>query len=41
MCEVYGWSIQETGKPGRGAQFTIIMPKTNKEGRECYRPTSI
>ncbi|MGD8545065.1 MAG: PAS domain S-box protein [Candidatus Bathyarchaeota archaeon] len=41
MCEVYGWSIQETGKPGRGAQFTIIIPKTNKEGRECYRPTSI
>ena len=27
MCEVYGWNIQETGKQGKGAQFTITVPK--------------
>jgi len=26
ICEVYGWSIQETGKQGKGAQFTITIP---------------
>jgi signal transduction histidine kinase len=26
-CEVYGWSIQETGEFGKGAQFTITIPK--------------
>ena len=29
MCEVYDWSIQETGKHGKGAQFTITIPKSN------------
>jgi PAS domain S-box-containing protein len=28
-CEVYGWTIRETGKPGKGAQFTITIPKTS------------
>jgi PAS domain S-box-containing protein len=27
MCEVYGWTIKETGKQGKGAQFTITIPK--------------
>jgi signal transduction histidine kinase len=27
MCNVYGWTIQETGKQGNGAQFTITIPK--------------
>ena len=27
MCEVYGWTIQETGKHGKGARFTITIPK--------------
>lgn len=36
ICEVYGWSIRETGKPGTGAQFTITIPKTNKNGKERY-----
>ena len=27
ICESYGWTIQETGKPGKGAQFTITVPK--------------
>jgi len=25
-CEAYGWSIQETGKAGQGARFTITVP---------------
>ena len=27
MMEVYGWTIKETAKHGRGAQFTIMIPK--------------
>lgn len=27
ICEVYGWSIKETGEHGRGAQFTIAIPR--------------
>jgi len=27
ICETYGWTIQETGKHGKGAQFTITIPK--------------
>ena len=26
-CEVYGWDIKETGTHGKGAQFTITIPK--------------
>lgn len=37
MMEVYGWRIQETGAPGKGAQFTITIPKKNRDGRENYR----
>ncbi|MGD0979543.1 MAG: ATP-binding protein [Candidatus Bathyarchaeia archaeon] len=37
MMEVYGWTIQETGEPGRGAQFTITIPKTNEKGKENYQ----
>ena len=37
MMEVYGWTIQETGEPGRGAQFTITIPKTNQKGKENYQ----
>ncbi len=28
-CEAYGWVIQETGVPDKGAQFTITIPKTS------------
>jgi PAS domain S-box-containing protein len=34
MVEVYGWTIQETGTHGKGAQFTITIPKTNRDGKE-------
>ena len=27
---VYGWTIAETGEPGKGAKFTITIPKLNK-----------
>jgi PAS domain S-box-containing protein len=37
MMEVYGWTIQETGTPGKGARFTITIPKTNRNGKENYR----
>jgi two-component system, sensor histidine kinase and response regulator len=37
MMEVYGWTIQETGEPSRGAQFTITIPKTNEKGKENYQ----
>jgi len=37
ICEAYGWTIQETGKPGKGAQFTMTMPKTNLKGKIAYQ----
>jgi len=36
-CKEYGWTIRETGKQGKGAQFTITIPKTNKNGKASYR----
>jgi PAS domain S-box-containing protein len=30
ICEAYGWTIRETGVPGKGAQFTMTIPKTSK-----------
>ena len=37
MCEVYGWAIRETGKQGKGAQFTITIPKPNENKKTTYR----
>jgi len=37
MCEVYGWTIQETGTQGEGAQFTMTIPKTSKNGKTAYQ----
>jgi len=37
MCEAYGWTIKETGKHGKGAQFTMTLPKTNKNGKPSYQ----
>jgi PAS domain S-box-containing protein len=36
-CDEYGWTIRETGKEGKGAQFSITIPKTNKNGKASYR----
>ena len=27
MMDVYGWEIEETGEPGKGAKFTITIPE--------------
>jgi PAS domain S-box-containing protein len=37
MMDVYGWTIDETGVPGKGAQFTIDIPKAKPDGRQNYR----
>lgn len=37
ICEAYGWAIQETGKQGEGAQFTMTIPKTEKNGKPSYQ----
>jgi PAS domain S-box-containing protein len=37
MVEVYGWTIRETGEPGRGAQFTMIIPRKREKGKENYK----
>jgi len=36
ICEAYGWTIRETGVPGKGAQFTMTIPKMNKNGKNSY-----
>ena len=36
MMDIYGWSIVEEGKPGRGVKFAIPIPKLNQGGRENY-----
>jgi PAS domain S-box-containing protein len=34
ICEVYGWTIRETGKQGQGAQFTMTTPPPVRTKRE-------
>ena len=36
ICEGYGWKIQETGEHGKGAQFTMTIPKNAKDGKKLY-----
>jgi len=36
ICEAYGWTIEETGKEGQGAQFTMIVPKKRKDDKKGY-----
>jgi len=36
MMEIYGWTIEETGEPGKGARFVMKIPKFNKEGTKLY-----
>jgi PAS domain S-box-containing protein len=36
ICEAYGWTIQETGRQGQGAQFTMTIPKNANNGEECF-----
>ena len=37
MMDVYGWTIDETGEPGKGARFTINIPETKPDGTRNYR----
>jgi PAS domain S-box-containing protein len=37
MMDVYGWKIEENGEPGKGAKFTITIPKLNSNGKENYQ----
>jgi len=37
MCDVYGWTITETGKFGKGAGFTITISKTGENGKMLYK----
>jgi two-component system, chemotaxis family, CheB/CheR fusion protein len=37
MIDVYGWKIEEKGKPDEGAKFIITIPKLNKNEKENYR----
>jgi signal transduction histidine kinase len=37
IIDVYGWTINEEGEPGKGAKFVITIPKVNPNGKENYR----
>jgi hypothetical protein len=37
MIDVYGWTIEENGESGKGAKFTIIIPKLSQSGIENYK----
>ncbi|MEM2675999.1 MAG: hypothetical protein QXT10_05860 [Candidatus Bathyarchaeia archaeon] len=37
ICDVYGWTIRETGKHGKGAQFTMTIPRIDMSGKECWK----
>jgi PAS domain S-box-containing protein len=37
MMEIYDWKIEENGEPGKGAKFTITIPKLNRKGKENYQ----
>jgi signal transduction histidine kinase len=39
MMEVYGWTIKETGEPGKGVLFAIVIPKIGQDGKENYQLT--
>ncbi|MCW4008669.1 MAG: PAS domain S-box protein [Candidatus Bathyarchaeota archaeon] len=40
ICQAYGWAIEETGKEGECAQFTITIPKITKDGKVGYKLNS-
>jgi PAS domain S-box-containing protein len=39
MLNTYGWSITEEGELGKGAKFTIKIPKLDKNGQETFQIT--
>jgi len=36
ICEAYGWTIKETGKQAKGAQFTMTIPRRSTNGQKLY-----
>jgi PAS domain S-box-containing protein len=36
ICENYGWTIEETGVAGKGAQFTMTVPEGSVNGKHRY-----
>ncbi len=39
MMDVYGWTIQENGEPGKGVKFVITIPRFNSSGKENFQIT--
>ncbi len=37
ICEVYSWIIRETGKQGKGVQFTMSIPGIDSIGKARYQ----
>lgn len=37
LTEVYGWTINETGEPGKGAQFIIVIPNKNQDNEVNFQ----
>jgi PAS domain S-box-containing protein len=37
IVEIYGWTIRETGTSGKGAEFTMTIPKKGLKGKENYQ----
>jgi signal transduction histidine kinase len=37
IMDVYVWEIEENCEPGKGAKFTITIPKLRENGRENYQ----
>jgi hypothetical protein len=37
MIDVYGWTIQETGEPGKGVRFVITIPRGSRDGQPNYK----
>jgi len=41
ICEGYEWTIEETGKYGKGAQFTMTIPRVNRIGKICWKLNNV
>ncbi|MCW8802647.1 MAG: ATP-binding protein, partial [Candidatus Bathyarchaeota archaeon] len=37
ICEVYGWTITETGKHGEGVKFVMYIPKFGENNKPLYK----
>jgi PAS domain S-box-containing protein len=40
MCEVYGWTIKENGKPSQGVRFIMTLPKAQTTENNTSYPLS-